>query len=437
MATFNIQGKVLKPSSQLGVSLAKVKVFQLGQTAPIVETKTGIDGTFSIEFPWATGRPDVHFKVTQMVEGTEKVIYNENPATQTRFNIADVLAVNLKAEEGLAAAPTSGQPYDNLFVFTRVGKIGVNEIDGASGYAFPEAPPAAPTADTNSPFGGTLDIAGWFGQFADVYRYKVQYHDGSDWQDVSDPLSNSYYNFVLGGGSWVTVPMGPFHEPAPNPTLFNLYKLPHIEKPGQPWIFPDLIARWDTSKLANKLYPLRILGFKVGLDGKTLEESSALIIDPKFGTLSLLIDNSPPVVEIKKIEYEDLSKPDPAVEEVKVCSILDFSKAKLRLSFEARDAQGHLRGYSLAAMFGHNMNVSPPPSAPDKAVDSYAAHVDPSRHWNGGTFTVEYDSSTTYTPTKMPKCAYQFRLNAMKRTTNGYGNIFGLEDTVHITLDRK
>ena len=246
MATFNIQGKVVKPSSQLGVSLAKVKVFQLGQTDPIAETTTAINGSFNVNFPFATGRPDVHFKVTQMIDGAEKVVYNENPATQTRSNIADVLSVNLKAEEGLSAAPASGRPYDTLFVFTRVGNIGADKIDAVTGYAFPDT--STPnSADANSPFGSTLAVAGWFGQFADVYRYKVWYDDGSGEKEVKDPLSNSYYDFALGGGSWTTMAMGPFDEGEQS----NVYKLPYVEKPGQPWIFPDLIAQWDTSKVAN------------------------------------------------------------------------------------------------------------------------------------------------------------------------------------------
>jgi len=37
----------------------------------------------------------------------------------------------------------------------------------------------------------------------------------------------------------------------------------------------------------------------------------------------------------------------------------------------------------------------------------------------------------------MPTCAYQFRLDVTKRTTNGYGLIYiGVEDTMHITLKR-
>jgi hypothetical protein len=434
MATFNIQGRVVRPSSSLGVPGAKVKAYQLGQTAPIVEAVTALDGSFNVSFPWASGRPDVHFKVTQTLNGAETEIYNENPATQTRFNIADVLAVTLKTDAGLAlVSPPSGRPYDSLFVFTRVGITGVNEIDttGAapSGYARPDTSPAAPnSADANAPFGSTLDIAGWFGQFCDVYRYKVQYSadGGITWHDVSDPLANSYYEFALGGGNWVTMAMGPFAEGG----QINVYKLPYIERPGQPWIFVDQIARWDTTKVPDGLYTLRLLGFRVGPDGTTLLPAASLLIDPAYGTLHLRVDNQPPVSRIVAITHTPAGG---SATPIQVCDIVPFSNGRLSFQIEASDAQGHLRGYSLAALFGHNLLVTPPPAA---ARDDYSAHIGPSRHWSGGPVTVEYDG-TIYPASKMPTCAYQFRLDVAKRTTNGYGLIYdAVEDTVHITLKR-
>jgi hypothetical protein len=434
MSTFNIQGTVVSKSSQRGISLAKVQVFQRGLATPIAETPTQVDGGFDVSFSWSDGRPDVHFRVTQTVNGTDEVIYNENPATQTRQNIADVLSVTLETDAGLSLVPSAtGRPDDSLFLFTRVGIIGVNQIDtvgaAASGYAFPDVDPAAPNSiGANSPFGSTLDIAGWFGQFAGVFRYKVQYDDGTGWQDVDDPLANSYYDeSVLGDGSWMTVALGPFTEGGQS----NVYKLPDVEKPGQRWIFPDLIARWDTTKVTDNLYTLRIQGFGVAADGTTLVPSAALIIEPDFGNLKLRVDNSPPAVSIQSIEHSPTGG-DP-FNPVCVCDIVPFGSGKLRFTFEASDAEGHLAGYSLAALFGHNQVVAPPPA---QAADSYPGHIDATRHWNGGTFVVDYDGSV-YTADKMPTCAYEFRLDVSKRTTNGYGNIFtGLGDTVHITLKR-
>jgi len=100
-----------------------------------------------------------------------------------------------------------------------------------------------------------------------VYRYKLQYSsDGVTWNDISDPLSNTYYEFALGGGTWRTIDMGPFDEGGQT----HVYTLPYVEQPAVPWIFPDLIARWDTSKVPNGLYTLRIQGFKVDSTGTML-----------------------------------------------------------------------------------------------------------------------------------------------------------------------
>jgi hypothetical protein len=437
--TFNIQGSVVSKSTGAGVPIATVQVYQLGSATPLATVPTDGVGKFNLNFPWPLdvsipgNRPDVHFKVIQRVDGAERVIYNENPATQTRKNIGDVLSVSLKAAEGLSTmpAPSTGRPTDTLFVFTRVGVIGVNQIDtsgpAASGYARPDANPAAPnSSDANAPFGSTLDIAGWVGQLADVYRYKVQYSlDGVTWSDVSDPLSNTYYEFALGGGTWRTISMGPFTEGG----QANVYKLPYVEQPAVPWIFPDLIARWDTSKVANGLYTLRVQGFKVDSTGTTLVPSTALIIDPAFGQLKLRVDNTPPEVSIGAITYVPPIGPS---HPVSVCEIVAFSGGRLDVTFTARDTQGHLRSVALNALFGHNQATP----IPTDGVSEYSAHINPTRHWDGGVFTVSYDSAT-FTPAVMPTCAYEFRLQVSKRTTNGYGLLYSnQEDTKHLTLQR-
>jgi hypothetical protein len=426
MSTFHIQGKVIDKTTKLGVPIARVKVYEVDKVPAgykadlLVEGFTDLSGEFNLSFAWpydisvAGNRPDIIFKATQKIDGTEKVIYNENPASETRWNIGDILSVTLEAEGCLSIAPTpSGRPYDILFVFTRIGVIGVNNIHtvgaGATGYAYPDIDPAAPNSrDANSPFGLTLDVAGWFGQFTDTTRYKIQYSsDGVHFADIADPLYNSYYEFDPGGGNWITAAMGPFTEGG----QINVYKMPYVENPGQPWIFPDLIAKWDTTKVTDGLYTLKIQGFKWNASGTALEPSSALLIDPSYGTLKLRVDNSPPVSKINGIKHDGHA--------VAVCEIVDFTSGALSIEFEASDSKGHLREYVLNAMYGHNNIVSPIPVG---GSDNYSNHIGPSRHWNGGAFTVTYDT-TTYPAAKMPTCAYQFRLDVTKRTTNGYGLI--------------
>jgi hypothetical protein len=440
MAIFNIQGKVVSKDTKLGAPMALVKVYEVDKigagynTDLVVEGLTDLNGNFNLTFTWSYdisipgNRPDIIFKATQKIDGADKVIYNENPAADTRWNIGDILSVTLEAENCISIMPTpTGRPYDTLFVFTRVGVIGVNNIHttgaGASGYAYPDINPVAPNSrEANSPFGSTLDIAGWFGQFTDTVRYKIQYSsDGITFSDIYDPLYNSYYEFSPDGGNWITVAMGPFTEGGQS----NVYKMPYIEKPGQPWIFPDLIAKWDTTKVINGRVTLRIQGFRWNAAGTVLAPSVALFIDPSYGTLKLMLDNTPPVSKLNKIKHNG--------SDVNVCDIVDFISGDLSIEFEASDSNGHLREYVLNAMYGHNVVVSPVPA---NGTDNYSNHIGPTRHWNGGISTVNY-ASATYNAAKMPTCAYQFRLDVTKRTTNGYGLIYiGVEDTMHITLKR-
>ncbi|HEX2643255.1 MAG TPA: hypothetical protein VHU81_09695 [Thermoanaerobaculia bacterium] len=425
MPTFNIQGRVIKKSGQLGIPKAKVRVFHFGRLAPVAEVETELDGKFKASFAWTeTGRPDVYFRVVQVINDVEQVIYNEDPATATRFNIADVLSVTLRADEGLTLTPPPvPQAGDNRFIFTRVGNTGVDQIDSATGYARLDTAATPDSADADAPFGSTLNIAGWFGLASDVQFYKILIHKaGATPQDLTDPVYNTYYESGPPGkpGQWKKISMGPFSDSK----LTNYYRLPDLEN-GLIWIFPDLLAQWDTTRVANGTYKLTVLGF----NGK-LQPAASLTFNPD-SELTLRVDNSAPVIKILGIEHSP-SPGDPFAR-VEVCEIVPFIKGKLRLKIEASDAEGHLRSYSLAAMFGHNLSVTPPPPG---ASDSYANHVNnTTHHWNGGVFLVDYDGAT-YPVTKMPTCAYQFRLNAAKRTTNGYNIIFGGEDTVHITLQR-
>jgi hypothetical protein len=438
MKTFNVQGQVISKTLGTPIPWAKVTVFSSAVVgnersaaayvplAPLTQD-TGWDGKFSIDIA-SPSAPDVYFRVSQVIDGAERIIYNENPATQARHHIPDVLGVTLRTDQGLAFAGKQPlRPYEDLFVFTRVGTIGVDEIDTVgTGYAYP-TPPATGEA-ANSPFGSTLDVAGFFGQLVNIWRYKIQYStDGQNWTDVNDPLSNTYFEFLAGGGHWVTVALGPFTEGGQQ----NVYKLPYVERPGQPWIFPDLLARWDTTKVPNGTYTLRLLGFVPDPSGNQLVPIT-FQSDPKYSTLNLRIDNDPPSVHIDSFTFPDGTQK--TVDDA-ACAMVPFgttgATGHLLVHFTAFDPNGHLASYSLDANYGHNKTVSPQPPG---AHDSFAAHL-AAGSWNGGTVTADYDPAT-YTAGKMPQCAYEFALVAPKRTTNGYSRIYSGGDALHLTILR-
>ncbi len=433
MGTYVIQGIIKSKLNGLPVPYANIEVFKVGSTYVVETIATGesdLNGYFETSFDFTSpGRPSIIFRVSQNVDGIIKYIYNENPAEDTRLNIGDVLSVNIAIEEEcLTYNPSAGSaPYNQLFVFTRVGVIATADIDQSDGYAYSDTDPAetpdTPNSyDSNVSFGRTLDIAGWFGMFCDVEYYKIQYSsDGITWQDITDPLFNNRYDVAM--HQWVTDKMGPLDEievGAP-----SCYKLPNR---SLPWTFPDLLVRWDTTKVPNGLLTLRIVGMRA-VPGSSPVPATHLTIDPSYGTLKLQIDNTPPKCKIIEVLYNDVK--------VNACDLIDFSTGTIKVNFEASDNAGHLRLYSLHAHYGHNNIVMPTPIAPAKAVDDYSEHINLSKKWDGGTYTIQYDASQ-YDNTEMPPCAYQFRLRVDKRTQNGYGLVYwGYEENIHITIKNR
>lgn len=436
MATYNIQGKVISKVTGLGASFSQVEIFDVDNigsnyNSVLIDTvMTNQDGEFNATFAFSGDgtvnpgrRPDIIFRVFQNVDGISKMIYNENPAEHTRWNIADILSVELKAEDCISASlPGNSPAYDNLFLFTRVGLIPVSDIDSTDGYAYPDSAPAAPNnLNSNAPFGRTLDICGWFGLFTQVEYYKIKYTRGSASPvEISDQLYNLRFDASL--NKFVSVLMGPQSIDGVN----NLYALPTS---GLPWIYPDLLIRWDSTKCQDGLFKLEIEGYKktAGFIHQVLPPH--LIIQPTYGILKLQVDNTPPTTcQIGVIKHD--------ADVIEVCRIAEFNSGKISIEFEAKDAKGHLRSYELNAIYGHNQYVSPPPSSPDKALDNYSTHIGPTKKWIGGAYTIEYPASF-YDAGKMPTCAYQIRLGISKRTTNGYGLVYSYtEDTKHITITR-
>ena len=282
------------------------------------------------------------------------IIYSENPATDTRWAIADVVNVVLKVSGAAVTTntPPSGQPTGSYFVFTRVGNIVPGSISQTNGYAYPNegvAPYPYPTEDSDMPFGGTLSIGGWFGlgliAMGATY-YKVQWTPGAQgpngagpWTDITDPLSNSYYDPIT--ENWIAQSMGP----ATVGGVTDLYVLP--SSPGTtPWSFPDLIAQLDTTVLPTGLLTLRVIGYTGGgspaIIGGTVATWETTYVDPAYGSLKLQIDNTPPTVIINGANLNGT-----AVVACQTVNLGSSSSDYLEIDFEAYDGNGHLGDYSL------------------------------------------------------------------------------------------
>jgi hypothetical protein len=452
MTPYAVQGKVVSRANGQPVQHAVVKVFLVakagtGYSVSLVATSpvnitTDINGNFNGSFS-AAATPSIIFCVYQNVDGQNKTIYNELPAVNTRWNIGNVVYNILKVDDAITShPPTTTQPVGNYFVFTRIGNIGVESISQTNGYAYPFPPVPMPSPapvqsmDSNQPFGATLWVAGWFGKLLmkppyNIQYYKLQYTPGvhlpSDpvpWTDITDPLTNSWYNQAA--QRWETAFMGPNGSE-------HYYYLPW-NTDNIAWCFPDLLARWDTTKVSDGVFTLRVVGYSPQGTGVAMVQ---VPVDATYGSLKVQVDNLPPQCRIiDPIHFRPAGTQNDI--EVKACDFVQFN-GTIKIDLTALDPKGHLRLYALDAYYGHNKVVTPRPSL---AYSDYASH--PGLLWNGASpINVEYQSTppapdtTGYNSTEMPTCAYQFRLRVDKRTTNGYGLVYwGYEDNYHITIQR-
>jgi|GEM_PF-897194 len=426
-------------------------------TVPVVDE----NGDFTVTFPGLIGgggfevwRPDLIFQFIQNIDGAPVIIFQEN-ASETHWNVADGDTLNFKITSPLAvctnpSVPPGSVPPGNLFLFTRIGVYETDVIDcrgsdpGSQGYCRPRKDPKFTGMNTDMPFGRTLDMFGWFGQDVKIAYYKVQYSTdgGTTWADIETPLPNKWYDTSDPNPlkwKWVSESMGPF----PDGGQVNLYKIPWMVRPGTPWSWYDRVIRFNTTLAADGLCIIKVIGYR--WSGGSLVEALPpyISIDLNYGKIKLQIDNTPPDVKIYDLRFNGLSKP--------VCDIITFDSTNtiddtIRMYFRVYDQRGHLREYGLQAMYGHNCYVSPTPTSPDKAVDNYQNNSGSSPSWQGDmSYSTEYKESaygtgptTPCTAGVMPTCAYQFRLHASKRTTNGYGLIYDwVEDTWHVTIQRK
>jgi hypothetical protein len=438
MSSFLVQGKVVAAATGQPVAYATVQVFEVSMpgysTSLLTTVSTLIDGSFSAPFTFASPpRPNVIVRVSQTVGGTTTYIYQQNPATDTLWAIADVVTLTLKATGTLVTVspPPTPQPSGDEFLFTRVGNIVTGSISQTNGYAYANegaGPYPYPTADSDMPFGSTLWIGGWFGTGLTTLPlgaeyYQVQWAPGiqavngpGPWNDVTDPLNNNYFDFTT--ENWVAQSMGPLTVGGVN----DLYQLPN--DPGAiPWAFPDLIAQLDTTVLPTGPVTLRVIGYtaagRIVGDG-TLGTWLSSYVDPVYGSLKLQIDNTPPDSAI----ITGVNVNGTTISACATATLGSSPTDYLEVDFEAADSLGHLGAYSLDAIWGANNYVMPPPTGPDPAYDNYANHINGSNQWPGSASLATRYYGNQYNRTEMGPCAYDFRLVVNKRTTNGYGLVY-------------
>lgn len=448
---------------------AKVEVFDIdplpGNTYHTDAQPLGVDyvdenGHFSVTFDWTTGGPDFEvggpdliFRVAQNIGGTVEFICEEAPA-DAHWNVSTgaSFSINITAAQAVCYLDPGTIPDNKDFLFTRIGSKEVaylsNDPSKPAVYGYYRARADGYTGiDTDVPFGSSLELFGWVGEGSDANCYQLLYSvdNGSTWSEWDGNLSSKWYDTP--NYKWVSEKMGPF-SPGPSGSPTNLYKIPYKVN-TKTWSYIDLIARFNSQLVPDGLCKFKIKGYIWDYDenhAATLANNLELDTSLPDSKIALRIDNSPPTVQILDLKLNGASQG--------VCKILTFeTNDNISVEFRVWDQNGHLRSYALDAMYGHDCRVNPKPT---NASANYDNNASGSPSWQGNmSYKTEYSGSGYgpggISPTTdcfsmpfaqmpdnvMPTCAYQFRLHASKRTTNGYGLIYhGVEDTWHVTIQR-
>ena len=292
-----------------------------------------------------------------------------------------------------------------------------NIIDG---YADTWAEPDPILRVKDAPFGSTIDVKGDFEALMvnGAVNYQVEYSkDGGPFHLFTQTWTN--YEWDSGTAKYLAK--------AIKPDLTGKYEcLPY---PLNDWYWNDLVLRWKTASFGDGVYTVRLTAY---------DNMGAVIPSISGTTLTLVIDNTGPQVEIKEVYHFVGGSVTESLSDCGVVTI-DAGDASdgLRFRIKAIELDGHLGKYWMKAYYGINkdMFIIPEDSYNPTHINEDGLHL-----WNG-------DSDLVYPPVSSDPwkpdtgaaylgkiCGYQFRLAAVPRTINGYSPIFYREYNRHACI---
>lgn len=287
-------------------------------------------------------------------------------------------------------------PLPSKPIFTGVGLVPWNYI--VDGYA-DTSTVLNPIFDVrDAPFGGRLNIFGYFDYLrskkARSYQVLIGKWPGATPPAAGDfePLRQAWTAYRWEVDKFVPQSVGPDED--------GKYPIP---KGSEIWYPRDLLISFNTTRgIENGKYTLKLAAYK---------KKRKVKLSKKFNQLTLVIDNTPPVVEIERVERVSTAAT------IEACDIVELTSAaeKLEFTITAKDPEGHLRYWRLRSHWGENQSETLASSfyPPDPAVQSHAVQ----------------------NPNSWPRtCAYQFRLSAGTRSQNGYGYLHYREYNKHVTI---
>ena len=283
-------------------------------------------------------------------------------------------------------------------VIGSVGLIPATAPQISGGYATTD--PSYYVVVDEAAFGGTLNIIGnrttlqslWA---AGARKYRIFHRAGTSGGDT--PLLQSWQNYRWNGTVY-----------ALESFAWDSDEMYTLVNPAEDYSIDDLLIQWNTTG-ATGIHELRAEFYQ--------NDAAHTVVATPPQTVQLMIDNNPPLVDIVQVLHNGVP--------VSACAIETMTDAAdgVRISITVNELEGHLKDLALGAYWGDGR------SAPVYS-DAYPAHRNPAHQWNG--VTAQVVPAAEWVPPET--CAYQFRLSATPRVTNGYGYIGSVEDQYSLTL---
>lgn len=398
----------------------------------IGETYTKCDGYFQYSFSWGPWgirhgrlhfdlRPDIIIKVTQVIDGVERVIYMD-PYTSTRWDSTNVsIHLVLDDEEIVSGNGCGLKPADSSVFFTRIGSDNVWNIDQSTGtWAGAGYSPVTDkdnVAFSNVAYGYALNIHAAIGKGLSeagepyYYRLSVAKNKGGvpgTFTYLTSTLSDTRVERTsLNSESHTLGPNTIEGQPA-------LYKIRDTKR--YYWYWPDLVGSWFTP--ANEpdagVYTVRLEVFdKLGkqltsgdVDYRNGTDIPTIPLKPlskmkDHCDLVLAIDNNAPEItlDVPKAGNE--------------CGVVKFSDLPFEINTSVNQKNGRLYSWSLKYVKGLSETEQP------LNGNSSPAGLSPVPQTATPT-----PSSAPFTSGLGTTCAFALIVDAWSHIRNGYGFIY-------------
>ena len=326
---------------------------------------------------------------------------------------------------GVGPSITSG------FLFTSVGNIPTSEITktGVSAGLANVSPTVGSAIGIphykDAPFGGNLWLKGLFGSSDNIVsHYRLSYAkwngntppaDG-DFQPINDPLSKIKY--TINPDATVSATLESI-----GPNADGLYKR---TEDGY-WAHRDLLAIWNTRALPNGRYDIIGKGYwYLSIFGSTFPLEASLPPNA-LSRITVTVNNEQVTVAINRVlDRNGIEIPE--------CGYIPLASNTQNLQFDitASHTNGYLLNYQLDALYGRNQYAGV-----IKRDQYVGSHDSTPPFWFGVNNTVFNSAPAHAAGTLQPwiSCAYQFRLSAWGRATDGFGHLFYQSFSDHYSLN--